>query len=204
MVVLAAGRDTRDVIVDAAAAEILRVGLRKLSLVDVARRAGVSRQTVYRYFRDRDELVTAIVLRDQEAVLDTARTATESITDLREALRVGIAAVLRQIRDHPYLDHLLTAEAEILVPFLTSPSSTVLLVSRPVLEELVAARVPTLPVGRLRIFSELLARLLVSYTVSPPAQAPEDLAADLADLFLDGLVPTPAPTAGPTQRSSPR
>jgi len=185
--VLVQAADTREVILDSSLAEIGRVGLRKLSLVDVARTAGVSRQTVYRYFRDRDELVAAVVRRDVEATLVAARSATAGIADLREALEVGIAVVLRRAREHPVLDALLATEGEVLVPFLTSSSSPVLRVARPVLEELVALRLPTLAVGRLHIFADAVARLLVSYTVSPPDLPIDDVAAAVASICVDGL-----------------
>jgi len=186
-VVESTATDTRAVILDAAVAEMVRVGLRKLSLVEVARVAGVSRQTVYRYFRDRDELITAVVSRDVDATLAETRAAVDGISDLREALRTGIAVVLRRARQHPILDALLQSEPEVVVPFLSSPGSPVLRVARPVLEELVARRLPTMAVGRMRIFGDMVARILVSYTVMPPDQPVEQVAATLADVFVDGL-----------------
>ncbi|HXX88869.1 MAG TPA: TetR/AcrR family transcriptional regulator [Acidimicrobiales bacterium] len=179
--------DTRSVILDAAVAEITRVGLRKLSLVEVAKAAGVSRQTVYRYFRDRDELVADVVRRDEEDVLEATRRATAGLPDLREALCVAIALVMRRAREHPMLDRLLASEPEVVVPFLASPASPVLRVARPVVEELVAERLPGLAVRRLRIVADAVARLLVSYTVSPPDHPVEDVAAVLADVCVDGL-----------------
>jgi AcrR family transcriptional regulator len=50
-------------ILDAAVAEFERHGFRRVALDDVARRAGVSRTTIYRRFANRDELVAAVVER---------------------------------------------------------------------------------------------------------------------------------------------
>jgi AcrR family transcriptional regulator len=179
--------DTRAVILDAAVAEMTRVGLRKLSLVEVARVAGVSRQTVYRYFRDRDELIAAVVSRDVDATLAATRAAVDGVADLRQALCAGIATVLRSSRQHPVLDALLATEPDLVVSFLSSPRSPVLRVARPVLEELVATRLPTVPVGRMRIFADVVARILVSYSVMPPDQPVDQIAATLADVFIDGV-----------------
>ena len=179
--------DTRAVILDAAVAEMTRVGLRKLSLVEVARIAGVSRQTVYRYFRDRDELIAAVVSRDVDTTLSTTRAALDHVPDLHEALRTGIAMVLESARQHPVLDALLETEPALVVSYLSSPSSPVLRVARPVLEELVATRLPTVPVGRMRVFADMVARILVSYTVMPPDQPVDQIAATLADVFIDGV-----------------
>ncbi|MBV8966290.1 MAG: helix-turn-helix transcriptional regulator, partial [Mycobacteriaceae bacterium] len=51
-------------ILDAAVVEFERHGFRRVALDDVARRAGVSRMTIYRRFAGRDELVTAVIDRE--------------------------------------------------------------------------------------------------------------------------------------------
>ena len=55
---------------------------------------------------------------------------------------------------------------------------------------------PALPVGRLRIFADVVARILVSYTVMPPDQPIDDVAAALADICIDGLVRLTTPNGG--------
>ena len=51
-------------ILDAALAEFATAGIRKVALEDVAKRAGVSRMTIYRRFANRDELVAAVMERE--------------------------------------------------------------------------------------------------------------------------------------------
>ena len=51
-------------ILDAALLEFERHGFHRVSLDDVARRAGVSRTTIYRRFANRDELVAAVIERE--------------------------------------------------------------------------------------------------------------------------------------------
>ena len=53
-----------EAILDAAIVEFDRHGFRKVALDDVARRAGVSRTTIYRRFANRDELVSAVMDRE--------------------------------------------------------------------------------------------------------------------------------------------
>ncbi|MFS0898333.1 TetR/AcrR family transcriptional regulator [Mycolicibacterium litorale] len=63
-----------EAILDAAVAEFERHGFRRVALDDVARRAGVSRTTIYRRFANRDELVAAVVERENVALFaDIAR-----------------------------------------------------------------------------------------------------------------------------------
>jgi AcrR family transcriptional regulator len=53
-----------EAILDAALVEFERHGFHRVALDDVARRAGVSRTTIYRRFANRDELVGAVIERE--------------------------------------------------------------------------------------------------------------------------------------------
>ena len=57
-----------EAILDAAVIEFERHGFRRVALDDVARRAGVSRTTIYRRFANRDELVAAVIERENFAL----------------------------------------------------------------------------------------------------------------------------------------
>lgn len=50
-----------EAILDAALVEFDRHGIRKVALDDVARRAGVSRTTIYRKFANKDDLVSRVI-----------------------------------------------------------------------------------------------------------------------------------------------
>jgi AcrR family transcriptional regulator len=55
-------------ILDAAVVEFERHGIRRVALDDVARRAGVSRTTIYRRFANRDDLLAAVIERENAAL----------------------------------------------------------------------------------------------------------------------------------------
>jgi AcrR family transcriptional regulator len=55
---------TLEAILDAAVVEFERHGFRRVALDDVARRARVSRTTIYRRFANKDELVAAVIERE--------------------------------------------------------------------------------------------------------------------------------------------
>lgn len=61
--------DTETAILDAALAEVLAHGIRRTSASDIARRAGVSRQTLYRYWPDLQAVFAALVTRELVAGL---------------------------------------------------------------------------------------------------------------------------------------
>ena len=62
----AGAADTRQAIIDAAWACFRKVGLRQTTIVDISQEAGVSRGTVYQYFRDKADIVEAIAERISE------------------------------------------------------------------------------------------------------------------------------------------
>ena len=55
---------TTEAILDAAVVEFERHGFRRVALDDVARRARVSRTTIYRRFSNKDELIAAVIERE--------------------------------------------------------------------------------------------------------------------------------------------
>lgn len=181
--------DTRTRILDAAITAMSRSGLARLSLEDVAREAAVSRQTLYRYFGSRDALISATVLREEEAFIAAMVRASKRHTEFRPALEAAIAQALRSARAHPLLDRLLDAEPEALLPFLTMGKGPVLSAAQPVVRELLADRLDHLTDPELSRIAEAATRLIVSYAISPTDDDIDDVAAGLADLIANGVKP---------------
>lgn len=181
------GRQTRTVLLDMALEAVGRVGLGKLSMGEVARAAGVSRQTLYRYFRDRDELIAALVLREEEAFVGAMVAAAAPHEDIRDALEAGIGGILEFARRHPLLDPLMESEPGILLPFLTTKPGPVLGALRAAIEDLVGDRCGHLSVTRVRAFSDALARLVLSYVMSPPDDPVTVVARQLAGMCAPAL-----------------
>ncbi|HVM18849.1 MAG TPA: TetR family transcriptional regulator [Egibacteraceae bacterium] len=178
---------TRDRILDAALRAMAAHGLAKLSLEDVAREAGMSRQTVYRYFGSKEALVTAAILREEHDLLAQMAAAVEAHADVRPAMEAAIVAGLRAAREHPLLDRLLATEPEALLPFLTTGGGPVLSAARPAIEALITARLPHLAETVVRRVADTATRLFISYAINPPDDDVEEVAADLVDLILHGL-----------------
>lgn len=90
-------------ILDAAGRCFATHGVERTSVADVAREAGCSRQTVYRYFSDRASLQHAFV--DREALRLGARLEAElvAVTDPRERVLVAVQLALRAVRADPLL-----------------------------------------------------------------------------------------------------
>src|SRR4029450_12367383 len=112
--------DTGTRILDAAFDRVMDIGLARTTVENVARAAGLSRQTIYRYFPSKEHLITALVLREEERFLDGIREASAEDPGLEAALFDGILFCLRFAREHPLLDRLLATDPETLLPYLTT------------------------------------------------------------------------------------
>jgi AcrR family transcriptional regulator len=61
--------DARQRLLDAAERCVERHGIRKTTMEDIAREAGISRPSVYRYFSDREELLLAVMSQHSRALV---------------------------------------------------------------------------------------------------------------------------------------
>lgn len=180
---------TRDRILDATLELLASIGLAKLSLEEVAAEAGVSRQTVYRHFGNRDQLLAATVLREEQGFIDRIVAASDRESELQAALEAAIRETLTAAREHPLLDRLLETEPEQLLPFLLSGSGPVLPAARPVITEVLRRFLPEQPDAHVRLVADLCTRLMISYTANPPDDDLEDVARGLAAIIVRGVAP---------------
>jgi len=101
---------TRERYLGAAEACYARFGLAKTTVEDVAQAAGVSRATVYREFRNRDELLLAVVEREAGRVAVEAELHLRRFDDVGSWIVEGMLFCLSEIPRHPVLAMLLTPE----------------------------------------------------------------------------------------------
>ena len=107
----------RNTLLDATQASILDVGLRRTTLADVARRAGVSRMTVYRQFADLDSLVAALLTREISALLVEVEEEVHPLATSRERLVEACVRTVERLREHALYRRLLDLDPEMLLPF---------------------------------------------------------------------------------------
>lgn len=107
-----------DALLDAARACVLAVGVRRTTMTDVARRAGVSRMTLYRRFPDMTSLTQALMTREFSALIGEAdRTAGPSE---RERLVEDLVAGADRLTHHPLFLRILDVDPELLLPYVTA------------------------------------------------------------------------------------
>jgi AcrR family transcriptional regulator len=95
---------TETAILDAALAEVLAHGIRRTTVSDIARRAAVSRQTLYRYWPDAQAIFAALVTRELLAALPAAATESGTLDQLvgllvETADRVRRMPLVERLRD---------------------------------------------------------------------------------------------------------
>lgn len=187
----------REQLLHAALAAASVHGVAKLSMGDVARAAGLSRQTLYRYFPNKDALLAEVVATETTKLIEQVVAAGAGEHGPREQFEAGILAALRATRDHPLLDRLLRTEPEVLLPLLVAERGPATTQIRPVVELIISLGRDDLDPGELRRIADVVTRLLISYAVSAPDEPPEIVAAFLAEI----LTRTTDPGAHPSDRS---
>jgi AcrR family transcriptional regulator len=105
--------DTRTALLDAALAEVLAHGIRRTTASDIARRADVSRQTLYRYWPDVQALLAALVTRELFAVVPRGGTA-----DSLDEFAAGLVATADRIRMLPLVDRLRETDSELFARYI--------------------------------------------------------------------------------------
>jgi AcrR family transcriptional regulator len=108
---------------EAAYACVGRYGLAKTTMEDVAREAGLSRATVYRYFpQGKDQLVREVVAWEANRFFMRLTQAVAHHVDLADLLEATLLFAHRAVEEHEVLQKILETEPERLLPVLTTES----------------------------------------------------------------------------------
>ncbi|MFF5637007.1 TetR/AcrR family transcriptional regulator [Streptomyces sp. NPDC012825] len=110
-------RSDTDLLLDAARDCVLAVGVRRTTLTDVARRAGVSRMTLYRRWPDVRSLVGDLMTREWIAVATDAVPVGADGGPVRARLVDGLVAAAAALRSHPLFHKILDVDPELLLPY---------------------------------------------------------------------------------------
>lgn len=105
---------TRTRLLDAAYDQFCRMGIQRSSMEDVARRANLSRITVYRRFASKDALVEQVILREFRRYFERFLTEIRDAKTAADRVVLGFVSSLRAIRGNPLIGGLLTAEPNLL------------------------------------------------------------------------------------------
>jgi AcrR family transcriptional regulator len=170
---VASADDTDEVttrVLDGAYEQFCRLGIRRSTMEDVARRAGVSRVTVYRRFATKDALVEQVVRREFRRYFNQFLVDIQDARTVADRVVLGFSSALRAIRRNPLIGGLMDVEPEVLVPSMISDGGqTLAAVQRFVANQLrreqhagtVSAE------ADVELVAELMTRLSASFLVTP-------------------------------------
>ncbi|QFU92085.1 TetR/AcrR family transcriptional regulator [Amycolatopsis sp. YIM 10] len=191
--------EARAKVLDAAYEQFCRLGIQRSTMEDVARRAGVSRITVYRRFATKDALVEQVVRREFRRYFDQFLVDIEQAETAADRVVLGFVSSLRAIRGNPLIGGLMEAEPDLLVPSMINDGGRTL------------ATVRQFVAGQLRreqragtvaaeldadVVAELMVRLSASFLAIPSHVIDLDDDEQLAEVARKFLVPMLDVTAG--------
>jgi AcrR family transcriptional regulator len=163
------GFETEDRILDAAYALASRIGIKKMTFEDIAAKASLSRQTLYRYFENKDALLRALFEREAEHFFVALERGVQADVPLEEALSGSLTFTLDYLHTHPVLSWVYENEPDQMVPHLTVYWRPILAAAHRFLEPHVASGVKAgmIPKEMAEIADDWITRVVVSFLVAP-------------------------------------
>ncbi|MBI2706056.1 MAG: TetR/AcrR family transcriptional regulator [Actinobacteria bacterium] len=185
-------------LLDAALGELAQHGLRRTSLADIAKAAGVSQATLYRRFANRDELIQAAVIRAVREFLAVIHEQVEHIDDPEDRFATVFVTFIQLVRGNHLVERLMATDADYVLPALTIHGEHMFAIGRAFLVEELLRLEPagislTAPAPEC---AELLIRLgqsmlLTEATVLPLDRPPDELKAYARATFLRMVIADP-------------
>lgn len=106
-------------IVRAALACFGRFGVRKSTLEDIAREAGVSRATIYRYFQNKDTLLRIVISQEVARILSEVQKELKGTYPIDVKLARSFRVLEDELADHKVLHSVIELEPELILPQIT-------------------------------------------------------------------------------------
>ncbi len=174
----------RDTLLDAARELLADRPWAQISMAEVARAAGVSRQTLYKEFGSRDEFAQAFVIREGARFLEAVERAIElHLDDPRAAVEAGLEIFLSAAAEDPLVALLLADDGTGgMLPLITTQSRPVLLWASTRLGDAMRAGWPHARDEDVELLADSFVRLAISY-VTMPRDSPAATAAAAAALL---------------------
>lgn len=165
-------------VLDAAMLAFLDFGIKRTSMVEVARRCGLSLATLYRRFASKSELIEAVGLRQTREFVEGVDAALQRQVDhdagAQEQIVELFAAFITGLRDNKLVHRLLATEPELVLPYLTTKGAPVLELGRDYVAEFIARlqQEGKLPAYDPAPLAEMIARTALSLALTPQTVIP--------------------------------
>jgi len=107
-------KSSEDLALDAARESILAVGWSRTTLTDIARRAGLSRMTLYRRWPEMNALLADLMTREWASLVDLG----PRLPNHRERLVAGVVATVSALRANELFNRIIELDPEMVLPYL--------------------------------------------------------------------------------------
>ncbi|MFD6450983.1 TetR/AcrR family transcriptional regulator [Nocardia sp. NPDC055165] len=163
-------------LLDSALSAFLDFGIKRTSMGEIARRAGISPATLYRRYESKNELVEAVGVREAQRYVAEIDERVRAVTEPGEQLVEIFVAFVTTIAGNELLRRLLSTEPEIILPRLTTDAGPILAVGRAYLAEKLRELQVSAPVPEFDpdLVAEIMARLALSLALTPDGLIPLD------------------------------
>lgn len=151
-------------LLDAALTEAASVGLNRITVEEVVRKAGVSRMTAYRRYPRRDDLVAALVSRETQRFLAAVADGIEATIDPDEGVANAFIAAVSFARAHPILRRATHAD-----PVPPAESAELIAMGSAFIANYMHGEAPGTPAQSVRWVGDVFARLFFTYLSMPPS-----------------------------------
>ncbi|MEB3031888.1 TetR/AcrR family transcriptional regulator [[Mycobacterium] nativiensis] len=189
MVVAESGADV-DAILDVALTVFAELGLRRATVDDVAKRAGIGRVTIYRRIGGKPELIRAVLARESQRLFADVSAAAESAgEDPAERIAVSFATTVAGVRENPVWQRLLSLEPDTVLPQLTMAGGDVLAAAVTVTIGILDPKAAAAPSPDLTARAEVLVRITHSVLLTSQVAVPLSDFGELAAFARRYLVP---------------
>jgi len=160
---------TNQKILDSARALYIEYGLRRTTMEDVAKKAGMGRATLYRRFSEKDQLFKAVIFRDLQQHLALMEKAIMEYGSALDALLESFVQFGTMVSGNDLLQRLLKSEPDHVLPYLTTDFDVIMSFSRQYLAMQLqrAQRLGHVRQGDTQVMAEMLLRLSHSLMLSP-------------------------------------
>jgi len=170
----------------------------RVTMADVARGAGVSRQTLYNEFGSRQEFAQAFVLRETDRFLAAVeREVTAHLSHPRRAVTSAFGAFLFAAAENPLVRSVVAGDGgEELLPLFTTHSGPVIVRATERLAATFESGWPGVSPRKARMLAECVVRLAISFAAlpeSPTGLLPPSVAELLGPFIEEALAGRPIP-----------
>jgi AcrR family transcriptional regulator len=144
-----------------------------ITMADIARAAGVSRQTLYSEFGSRAEFAQALFLREADRFLEAVEQAVNSnLHDPVAALAAAFDVFLTAAADDPLIRSVVSGEGnDSLLPYVTTQGQPVVEQAAERLATVISAGWPHVDRDAIGLLAECVVRLAISYAALPTGPA---------------------------------